>query len=78
MNNYISPKIVNSLQIPWKKKSLQDTYQVYYIKGVKFSYNNSYINIETDQLSVEIERHKKLISFDLIDIYSSDILLGYP
>lgn len=75
--NFIDPKIVTELQLPWKKK--KDPYPLLNAEGQLFDYNDGVIDQETDHLKVDIQGRSQNISCDIIPLGErTDILLGMP
>ncbi|QLI69282.1 Transposon Tf2-2 polyprotein [Metarhizium brunneum] len=65
IGNYISPRVVNRYQLPWKHK--EAPYELTDIKGKLFAYNNGIINQETDHLEVQIQGHSEVIQLNIIN-----------
>ncbi|QLI66325.1 Transposon Tf2-12 polyprotein [Metarhizium brunneum] len=76
MGNYISPRVVNRYQLPWKHK--EAPYELTDIEGKLFAYNDGIINQETDHLEVQIQSHSEVIQLDVMDVSEHDLVLGYP
>ncbi|EXV01030.1 reverse transcriptase domain protein [Metarhizium robertsii] len=76
MGNYISPRVVNRYQLPWKHK--EAPYELTDIEGKLFAYNDGIINQETDHLEVQIQGHSEVIQLDVMDVSEHDLVLGYP
>ncbi|KID83641.1 pol polyprotein [Metarhizium guizhouense ARSEF 977] len=76
MGNYISPRVVNRYQLPWKHK--EAPYELTDIEGKLFAYNDGIIDRETDHLEVQIQGHAEIIQLDVMDVSEHDLVLGYP
>lgn len=74
--NYIDPRVVNRLQLPWKDKD--EPYIVENLEGEEFQYEDGRITREIDHLKVFVEGRNQGISFDIIPMRRHDIVLGYP
>ncbi|EXL40782.1 hypothetical protein FOCG_16726 [Fusarium oxysporum f. sp. radicis-lycopersici 26381] len=73
--NFIDPRIVTKLGLPWKKKRL--SYRLVNAEGQYFDYNNGIVDQEIDHLKVCIGGKNQGISFDIIPLGENmDILLG--
>ncbi|KAH7492800.1 hypothetical protein FOMA001_g2149 [Fusarium oxysporum f. sp. matthiolae] len=73
--NFIDPRIVTKLGLPWKKKRL--SYRLVNAEGQYFDYNNGIVDQEIDHLKVRIGGKNQGISFDIIPLGENmDILLG--
>ena len=75
-NNFISHKVVNQLQLPWGGK--EDPYPVVNCEGNPLAYNNGIVSKRTYPLQATYAEKNMRIGFDIIDLDSSDILLGRP
>lgn len=74
--NYIDPRIVNQLQLPWKEKS--DPYTVINLEGEQFNYDHGIIRRKIDHLKVLVEGKNQGIDFDIVPMQEHDVVLGYP
>ncbi|KAH7461789.1 hypothetical protein FOMA001_g18899 [Fusarium oxysporum f. sp. matthiolae] len=73
--NFIDPRIVTKLGLPWKKKRL--SYRLVNAEGQYFDYNNGIVDQEIDHLKVRIGGKNQGISFDIIPLGENmDIPLG--
>ena len=73
--NFIDPKIVTELQLPWRRKSLP--YPLVNAEGQLFDYNNGIIDQEIDHLKVFIEGKNQGVDFDIVPLGKDvDVLLG--
>ncbi|KAL9572139.1 hypothetical protein ACKAV7_003717 [Fusarium commune] len=73
--NFIDPRIVTKLGLPWRKKQL--SYRLVNAEGQYFDYNNGIVDQEIDHLKVLIGGKNQGISFDIIPLGENmDILLG--
>ncbi|KAI8402590.1 hypothetical protein FOFC_17905 [Fusarium oxysporum] len=73
--NFIDPRIVTKLGLPWKKKRL--SYRLVNAEGQYFDYNNGIVDQEIDHLKVRIGGKNQGINFDIIPLGENmDILLG--
>lgn len=75
-NNFISHKVVNQLQLPWGRK--EDPYPVVNCEGNPLAYNDGIVSKRTYPLQATYAGKTMRIGFDIIDLDSSDILLGRP
>ncbi|PNP57200.1 hypothetical protein FNYG_15277 [Fusarium nygamai] len=64
--NFIDPKIVTELRLPWRKKSLP--YPLVNAEGQLFDYNDGIIDQETDHLNIFIEGQNQQVDFDIIPL----------
>ena len=74
--NYMTPKLCNKLQLPWKEK--QHPYDITGAEGYAFKYDEGKVLRETDQLDVYIEGQKQDVIFDIMPLGGYDIILGQP
>lgn len=74
--NYIDPRVVNDLKLPWKEK--KDPYPVINTAGDKFSYNNGYVLHEIDHLKTNVCGRNTGITYDVVPILRHDVILGHP
>ncbi|KAF5233022.1 hypothetical protein FANTH_12730 [Fusarium anthophilum] len=73
--NFIDPKIITELKIPWRKKSLP--YPLINAKGQLFDYNNGIVDQEADHLEILAKGRKQRVDFDIIPLgQETDIILG--
>ncbi|KAF6527467.1 hypothetical protein HZS61_010511 [Fusarium oxysporum f. sp. conglutinans] len=73
--NFIDPKIVTRLKLPWRKK--KDAYPLINAEGQLFDYNDGIIDQEIDHLKVFIQGKNQGIDFDILPLDKEvDILLG--
>lgn len=73
--NFIDPKIVTQLKLPWRKK--QSPYPLINAEGQLFDYNDGIIDQEIDHLKVFIQGKNQGIDFDILPLDQEvDILLG--
>ena len=74
--NFISPKAVNRLRMPWRKK--KEVYQVYHAEGEPFTQENGLIERETDHLEFTIQDRKDIIPCEILEVTEYELILGYP
>ena len=75
--NFIDPRLVTELALPWKKKQLP--YPLVNAEGQLFDYNNGIVDQETDHLYIHIQGRIQKESFDVIPLGTEiDIILGMP
>jgi hypothetical protein len=74
--NYISPNLVNTLKLPWKKKD--EPYRLRTIDGSLIDYGQGIVDMETAPLQVTIQGHDHQMKFDITEISQHSIVLGIP
>lgn len=74
--DYIDPKVVNKLKLPWKYK--KEAYTLHNLEGDMFDYEDGWITRELDHLKVFINGKNQGVTLDIIPMKHHDIVLGYP
>lgn len=74
--NFISPRIVNRLELPWKRKLTP--YRLRTVNGELVIYGNGIVDMETAHIQVQIQNHCENLTCDITDITDYDLVLGIP
>lgn len=74
--NFISPRIVNRLKLPWKRKLTP--YRLRTVDGELVTYGNGIVDMETAHIQVRIQDHCENLTCDITDITDYDLVLGIP
>ena len=73
--NFVSPSLVNKLQLPWKKKDVP--YEVTNAEGYAFKYNDGQIFRKFNYLPIYVKGYgKQDVLFDITEIESDELILG--
>jgi hypothetical protein len=74
--NFISPQVVNRHQLPWINKT--HIYELSDVEGRPLEYEGGRVTKETESLNVNFGTWENQITFDIIDMGTHPIILGYP
>ncbi|TPX16414.1 uncharacterized protein E0L32_012424 [Thyridium curvatum] len=74
--NFISPRMVNELNIPWAYKG--DPYELRTVEGKPVQYDGGIINRETSRISIMVNSKETPITLDITDTAGHDVILGLP
>ena len=75
--NFVSPGLVNKLQLPWKKKEVP--YEVTNAEGYAFKYDDGQVSREIDHLPMYVKGYgRQDVSFDITEIGGDELILGRP
>jgi len=75
-SNFISPNLVNKLELPWVKKN--EPYRLRTVEGELVAYDQGIVERETAPLSIHIEGKEHLFGLDITEISQHEIILGIP
>ena len=75
-SNFITPKVVNELRLPWKEKD--EPYDIENLEGQTFEYDNGAVKREIDHLMTFTNGKKLYDDFDILAIQGHDMILGQP
>ena len=76
IRNYILPKVVKRLKIPYRQK--ERLYLLITISGDLMFYKNKVICIETELVELRIKRRRVIISFNILLLGKDEVVLGMP
>ena len=74
--NYISPRIVNCLELEWQEKDAP--YRLRTVDGGLMTYDDGDVRREVANLSVNIGGRYERITCDITDVAGYDMILGIP
>jgi hypothetical protein len=74
--NFISPNLVNKLELLWKEKD--ELYKLVTVNESLMKYQSDNVNIQTFSIPFDICRMKYMGYFDIMEISKHDIILGIP
>ena len=74
--NYISPNLVNRLQLPWTQKD--EPYRLRTVEGELVDYGHGVVDMETAHLPTTIGGRRHNLKLDITDISTHDVILGIP
>ena len=74
--NFISPNLVNKLQVPWKWKD--KPYRLKTVEGEYVEYGNGQVDMETAPLPTKICGKRHNLKLDITEISDHQLILGIP
>jgi hypothetical protein len=74
--NFISPNLVNKLELPWKEKD--EPYRLVTVDGSSVKYQSGSVNMQTFSILFDVCGMKYMGHFDITEISKHDIILGIP
>ena len=74
--NYISPNLVNRLQLLWKNKD--EPYRLRTVEGELVDYGHGIVDMETAPLPTIIGGKRHNLKLDITDISTHNVILGIP